>query len=97
MFLHVQLCSLWPYTLHKAHAEVRNHYYYTHRNTHKQDLSLSHHVFILLPEDIFNFFSFLQDVFSNEFIFVPGKTSQVWLQLAANYLTQTLYLIQRII
>ncbi|XP_067098172.1 dihydroxyacetone phosphate acyltransferase [Osmerus mordax] len=27
-------------------------------------------------EDIFNFFSFLQDVFSNEFIFVPGKTSQ---------------------
>lgn len=31
----------------------------------------------LFTEELSNYFFFLQDVFSNEFIFVPGKSSQV--------------------
>lgn len=31
----------------------------------------------LFTDELFNYFFFLQDIFSNEFIFVPGKSSQV--------------------
>lgn len=31
----------------------------------------------LFTEELFDYFVFLQDVFSNEFIFVPGKSPQV--------------------
>lgn len=32
---------------------------------------------LLFTDELFTFFCFLQDVFSNEFIFIPGKSSQV--------------------
>lgn len=35
----------------------------------------------LFTEELFNYFFFLQDIFSNEFIFVPGKSSQVVVSL----------------
>lgn len=38
----------------------------------KHDFFLS-----LLTEELFNYFCFLQDIFSNEFVFVPGKSCQV--------------------
>lgn len=35
------------------------------------------HVFFVFPEEIFNSFSFLRNMFSNEFILCPGATVQV--------------------